>query len=38
LEATINTMPSGATVLVELRAVNDAGESPFSEAYQIVVP
>jgi len=25
LEATINTMPSGATVLVELRSVNDAG-------------
>ena len=38
LEATINTMPSGATVLVELRAVNNAGESPFSEAHQIVVP
>jgi len=38
LEATLNTIPSGSTVEVELRAVNNAGESPFSEAHQIVVP
>lgn len=38
LEATFNTVPSGATVSVEVRAVNDAGESAFTAPQQIVVP
>src|SRR5207253_3105518 len=38
LQATFNTVPSGATVEVEVRGINEAGDGPFSAVRQIVVP
>jgi hypothetical protein len=37
LEASFNTMPSGATVQVEVRGANAAGDGPFSVSRQTVV-
>ena len=38
LVASFNTVPRGATIEVEVRSVNGAGDGPFSVAWQLVVP
>jgi hypothetical protein len=38
LEADLNTMTSGQVVRVRVSSVNDAGESPLSDAVEITVP
>jgi len=38
LEADVNTMTSGQVVRIRVSAVNDAGESPLSDAVEMMVP
>jgi hypothetical protein len=38
LEADVNTMTSGQVVRIRVSAVNDAGESPLSDAVEMTVP